>query len=99
MAGSPADSEAIIPATEEEIQLILYPRVLGNPTNTELSDDDPLRGNPRDVSDLSERIQCVVVIVFFSSSLTARLSSESTVASVVSCRCVHRLIKDCVVVG
>eukprot|EP00959_Pyramimonas_sp_CCMP1952_P041077 858853-Pyramimonas_sp.AAC.1 len=57
MAGAPADSETIIPATEEEMQLMLYPRVLGKPTNMELSDGDPLRGNPRDVSDLSERIQ------------------------------------------
>eukprot|EP00959_Pyramimonas_sp_CCMP1952_P216719 4532200-Pyramimonas_sp.AAC.1 len=26
MAGAPADSEAIVPATEEEIQLMLHPR-------------------------------------------------------------------------
>eukprot|EP00959_Pyramimonas_sp_CCMP1952_P403754 8460647-Pyramimonas_sp.AAC.1 len=34
-----------------------YPRAVGNLINTELIDDDPLRGNPRDVGDLSERIQ------------------------------------------
>eukprot|EP00959_Pyramimonas_sp_CCMP1952_P151323 3166258-Pyramimonas_sp.AAC.1 len=45
VAGAPADSEATIPATDEEIQLMLYPRVIGNPTTTELSDDGPLRGN------------------------------------------------------
>eukprot|EP00959_Pyramimonas_sp_CCMP1952_P230140 4811681-Pyramimonas_sp.AAC.1 len=56
LAGAPADSEATTPATEEEIQWMLYPRFIGYPTNMELSDDDPLRGNPRDVSDLSERI-------------------------------------------
>eukprot|EP00959_Pyramimonas_sp_CCMP1952_P065817 1374160-Pyramimonas_sp.AAC.1 len=54
MAGAPADSEATVPA---EIQLMLYPRVIGNPTNMELSDDDPWWGSPRDVCDLSERIQ------------------------------------------
>eukprot|EP00959_Pyramimonas_sp_CCMP1952_P004811 100950-Pyramimonas_sp.AAC.1 len=57
IAGTPADSEATILATEDEIQLMLYPRVIGKPTNMELSDGDPLRGNPRDVRDLSGRIQ------------------------------------------
>eukprot|EP00959_Pyramimonas_sp_CCMP1952_P228626 4780113-Pyramimonas_sp.AAC.1 len=33
---------------------MLYPRVIGNPTDMELIDDDPLRGNPRDAGDLSE---------------------------------------------
>eukprot|EP00959_Pyramimonas_sp_CCMP1952_P088023 1841829-Pyramimonas_sp.AAC.1 len=60
MAGVPADSEAIIPATEEEVQLMLYPRVMGNPANVELSDDAPLRGNPRGVRDLPERNQYVL---------------------------------------
>eukprot|EP00959_Pyramimonas_sp_CCMP1952_P293326 6134715-Pyramimonas_sp.AAC.1 len=48
MAGAPAESEAIIPATQVEMQLMLYLRVIGNPTNMELSDDGHLRGNPRD---------------------------------------------------
>eukprot|EP00959_Pyramimonas_sp_CCMP1952_P174439 3645584-Pyramimonas_sp.AAC.1 len=39
------------------MQLMLYPRVIGSPTYLELSDGDPLRGSPRDASDLSERIQ------------------------------------------
>eukprot|EP00959_Pyramimonas_sp_CCMP1952_P174039 3636433-Pyramimonas_sp.AAC.1 len=42
MAGAPADSEVTISATDEEIQLMLYPR----------------RGNPRDASDLFEHVQC-----------------------------------------
>eukprot|EP00959_Pyramimonas_sp_CCMP1952_P370921 7768295-Pyramimonas_sp.AAC.1 len=58
MAGALADIEVIISATDEEIQLVLYARLIGTPTNMELSDDDPVRGNPRDASDLSERIQC-----------------------------------------
>eukprot|EP00959_Pyramimonas_sp_CCMP1952_P162102 3389258-Pyramimonas_sp.AAC.1 len=57
MAGAPADSEAIVPAVTGGIQLMLHPRIIGNPTNMELSDDGPSRGNPRDVSDLSERVQ------------------------------------------
>eukprot|EP00959_Pyramimonas_sp_CCMP1952_P091907 1923806-Pyramimonas_sp.AAC.1 len=57
MAGAPADSESTIPAPDEEIQAMLYPRVTGNPTDMELIDDDLLRGNPRDAGDLSERIQ------------------------------------------
>eukprot|EP00959_Pyramimonas_sp_CCMP1952_P077591 1621859-Pyramimonas_sp.AAC.1 len=40
------------------MQLMLYPRVIGRPADMELSDDDPLRENPRDASYLSERIQC-----------------------------------------
>eukprot|EP00959_Pyramimonas_sp_CCMP1952_P199193 4166429-Pyramimonas_sp.AAC.1 len=48
VAGAPADSVSTIPATDEEIHAMLYPRAIGNPTNAELIDDDPLRGNPRD---------------------------------------------------
>eukprot|EP00959_Pyramimonas_sp_CCMP1952_P060749 1268934-Pyramimonas_sp.AAC.1 len=55
--GAPADSEATIPATDEEIQAMLYPRVIGNPTDMELVDGDPLRGNPRDAGDSSACIQ------------------------------------------
>eukprot|EP00959_Pyramimonas_sp_CCMP1952_P229189 4792071-Pyramimonas_sp.AAC.1 len=51
MAAPPVDSEATAPATEEEVQWMLYPRVIGNPTNMKLSDDDPLRGKPRDAGD------------------------------------------------
>eukprot|EP00959_Pyramimonas_sp_CCMP1952_P041658 871458-Pyramimonas_sp.AAC.1 len=58
MAGAPADSEATFLATEEGKQLMLYPWVIGNPTDMDLSDDDPVWGNPRDVSDLSDSIQC-----------------------------------------
>eukprot|EP00959_Pyramimonas_sp_CCMP1952_P236141 4935055-Pyramimonas_sp.AAC.1 len=54
MAGTPADSESTTPATDEEMQAMLYPRACGNPTDMELIDDDPLRGNPRDAGDLSE---------------------------------------------
>eukprot|EP00959_Pyramimonas_sp_CCMP1952_P040316 843282-Pyramimonas_sp.AAC.1 len=56
MAGAPADSEATIAATEEDMQRVLYLRSIGSPTKMELSGDDPLRGKPPDVSDLSERI-------------------------------------------
>eukprot|EP00959_Pyramimonas_sp_CCMP1952_P293657 6141579-Pyramimonas_sp.AAC.1 len=58
MAGAPADSEATIPATEEEMQMMLHPQVVGNPINIEPSGDDPWRGSPRDAGDLSERTQC-----------------------------------------
>eukprot|EP00959_Pyramimonas_sp_CCMP1952_P298213 6237601-Pyramimonas_sp.AAC.1 len=57
MAGAPANSEATISATDEEIQLMLHPRVIGNPTNMEWSDEGLLRGSPRDVRYVSERIQ------------------------------------------
>eukprot|EP00959_Pyramimonas_sp_CCMP1952_P023413 492121-Pyramimonas_sp.AAC.1 len=57
MAGTPADSDSTTPATDEDAHAILYPEVIGSPTNTESIDDDPLRGNPRDAGDLSERIQ------------------------------------------
>eukprot|EP00959_Pyramimonas_sp_CCMP1952_P290402 6074075-Pyramimonas_sp.AAC.1 len=57
MAGAPSDSEATIPAIEEEMQLMHYPRAIGNPTNMDLTDDDHLRENPRDVGNLSARIQ------------------------------------------
>eukprot|EP00959_Pyramimonas_sp_CCMP1952_P311560 6520414-Pyramimonas_sp.AAC.1 len=57
MAGAPADSESTSPATDKEIHAMLYPRVIGNPTNMEVIDDYPRRENPRDASDLSERIQ------------------------------------------
>eukprot|EP00959_Pyramimonas_sp_CCMP1952_P246988 5162140-Pyramimonas_sp.AAC.1 len=42
---------------DEDTHAMLYPRVIGNPTNTELIDGDPLRGSPRDAGDLSERVQ------------------------------------------
>eukprot|EP00959_Pyramimonas_sp_CCMP1952_P451887 9461348-Pyramimonas_sp.AAC.1 len=35
MAGAPADSDSTILATEEEVHVMLYPRVIGNPTNAE----------------------------------------------------------------
>eukprot|EP00959_Pyramimonas_sp_CCMP1952_P126346 2642643-Pyramimonas_sp.AAC.1 len=57
MAGAPADSDSTIPATDEEVHAMLYPRAIGNQTNAESVDDDPLRGSPRDAGDLSERIQ------------------------------------------
>eukprot|EP00959_Pyramimonas_sp_CCMP1952_P395388 8284816-Pyramimonas_sp.AAC.1 len=57
MAGAVADSDSTTPATDEEAPAILHPRVIGNPTNTESIDDDPLRGNSRDAGDLSERVQ------------------------------------------
>eukprot|EP00959_Pyramimonas_sp_CCMP1952_P045670 954237-Pyramimonas_sp.AAC.1 len=57
IAGGPADSEATILAAEEEIQLMPYLRVIGNPTNMGLNDDDLSRGNPQDVGDLPERTQ------------------------------------------
>eukprot|EP00959_Pyramimonas_sp_CCMP1952_P338839 7096060-Pyramimonas_sp.AAC.1 len=58
MAGAPANSEAIIPAAEEEMPLMLHLQVIGNPIDRELCDDDPPRGNPRNAGDVSERIQC-----------------------------------------
>eukprot|EP00959_Pyramimonas_sp_CCMP1952_P256012 5347421-Pyramimonas_sp.AAC.1 len=57
MAGAPADSESTILATDEEIHAMFYPRVIGKPTDMEIIDGDPLRGNPRDAGDLSERMQ------------------------------------------
>eukprot|EP00959_Pyramimonas_sp_CCMP1952_P301169 6301229-Pyramimonas_sp.AAC.1 len=83
MAGAPADSEVTIPATDEEIQLMLYHRVIGNPTDMELSDDDPLRGNPRGASDLSERIQYELGhieefhYIFFASDRSMRRQNRS----------------------
>eukprot|EP00959_Pyramimonas_sp_CCMP1952_P315884 6611453-Pyramimonas_sp.AAC.1 len=56
MAEAPADTEVTILATDEEIQAMLYPRATGNPTDMELGDDDPLRGNLRCAGDLSERV-------------------------------------------
>eukprot|EP00959_Pyramimonas_sp_CCMP1952_P038049 796240-Pyramimonas_sp.AAC.1 len=38
MAGAPADLESTIPATDEEIYAMLYPRAIGHPTNVELID-------------------------------------------------------------
>eukprot|EP00959_Pyramimonas_sp_CCMP1952_P363368 7609162-Pyramimonas_sp.AAC.1 len=42
---------------DEEMHAMLYHRAIGNPTNAEVIDDDPLRGSPRDAGDLSERVQ------------------------------------------
>eukprot|EP00959_Pyramimonas_sp_CCMP1952_P448878 9399390-Pyramimonas_sp.AAC.1 len=36
---------------------MLHPRVIGNPADIGLIDDDPLRGRPRDAGELSESIQ------------------------------------------
>eukprot|EP00959_Pyramimonas_sp_CCMP1952_P336872 7054014-Pyramimonas_sp.AAC.1 len=33
MAGAPADFESTIPAADEEVRAMLYPRAIGNPTN------------------------------------------------------------------
>eukprot|EP00959_Pyramimonas_sp_CCMP1952_P076016 1588532-Pyramimonas_sp.AAC.1 len=39
------------------LHAVLYPRAVEDPTNVELIDGNPLRGNPRDAGDLSGRIQ------------------------------------------
>eukprot|EP00959_Pyramimonas_sp_CCMP1952_P426741 8937705-Pyramimonas_sp.AAC.1 len=43
MAGAPADSEAASPATEKEVQMMLYLQIIGNPTKMESYDNDHLR--------------------------------------------------------
>eukprot|EP00959_Pyramimonas_sp_CCMP1952_P210581 4406680-Pyramimonas_sp.AAC.1 len=72
MTGAPADSDATTTATEEELQLAPQPQAIGNPTRRETCDDDPLRGNPRDASDLSERFQCELGLRDRSMSCPAR---------------------------
>eukprot|EP00959_Pyramimonas_sp_CCMP1952_P129187 2701412-Pyramimonas_sp.AAC.1 len=49
MAGASADSEATIPATDEDIQMMLNPQVIGNPMI--------LCEEAREVLTLSERMQ------------------------------------------
>eukprot|EP00959_Pyramimonas_sp_CCMP1952_P367522 7697992-Pyramimonas_sp.AAC.1 len=58
MAGAPADSDATMPASEEELQLAFQPQVIGGPAREEPYDDEPMRGSPRGTGDFSERIQC-----------------------------------------
>eukprot|EP00959_Pyramimonas_sp_CCMP1952_P089705 1876835-Pyramimonas_sp.AAC.1 len=65
MAGAPAHSAGCEPGSSDDgatpatgeggLQMSLRPQVIGGPACRATGDDDPLRGNPRDAGDLSER--------------------------------------------